>query len=299
MRLVFTSDLHADFGPVNAALVAHLARRAAELAPDVFLLAGDVADRAADVAETLAAFRSVGSLRMFLAGNHDLYAEASPNGLLTSRDKFERVLPRVAAEAGFEYLGIDPIQWRGLAFVGTPGWWDYSLRDPGMDAFVHPGHYRCGAWRGRRAFDRGSILWPRTSDRPPPGALPASLPGDWAGDEEICDHMLALLDDQLRRTTAVRAILGAVHVLPCVEAVERNAFGPSGFHDATLGSAAFGARFLADGRARALVTGHFHRHCDVLLGALRVVSRPVGHRRDPAIDLAALAASCLGRLDVD
>ena len=299
MRVVFTSDVHADFGPVNAALVPHLARQARALAPDIFLLAGDVADHAIEVGETLRAFRGVGSLRVFVAGNHDLYSEPGPAGLVTSREKFESVLPRVAAEAGFEYLGLEPVEWRGLGIVGTPGWWDYSLRDPGMDAFVHPQHYRSGIWRMRRAFDRGAILWPRVGAAPPAGALPAGLPGEWAGDEEICAHMLALVDDQLRRCAGVRTVLGAVHVLPCVEAVERHAFGPSGFHDATLGSTAFGERFRADRRARALVTGHLHRPCDVRLGAMRVVSRPVGHRRDPGIDLAATAARCLGLLEVD
>jgi Calcineurin-like phosphoesterase len=324
MRIVFTSDLHADLGGSNAAIIPHLVQRAAEVRPDVLLVAGDVADRAEAVERTLAAFRGVAPLCLYVPGNHDLYAEIGPGRITDSRAKFERVLPRVARATGFEYLGLGPIHWRGLTVVGTPGWWDFTLRDPELDACVSLGQYRSGIWRTQRAFDRGQVLWPRgdpavqqtqpaaaqggwsqaarptvTPHASPPGSQPASLASDWAGDEEICDHMLDLLDRQLHEAPRAAPVLAAVHVLPCLEAVQRHAFGPSSFHDATLGSVRFGERLRADGRVRAVVTGHLHRPVDARLGSIPVVSRPVGRLRDPGIDLAASSAACLGVLEID
>lgn len=300
MRIAFTSDLHTDLGGANAALVPRLVERATALRPDVLLVAGDVADRAVVVAQTLEAFRGVATLRLFVPGNHDLYAELDATGITDSRTKFERVLPATAERAGFAYLGCDAVHWRGRTFVGTPGWWDYSLRDRGLDPFVGLEQYRAGTWRNRRAFDRGSILWPKTTlAASPAGSQPAASPGAWASDEEICEHMLHLLDGQLRDAPHKSPIVAAVHVLPCLEAVQRHAFGPSAFHDATLGSVRFGEHLRADARVRVIVTGHLHRPVDTRLGSIAVVSRPVGRLREPGIDLAARAATCLGVLELD
>jgi hypothetical protein len=299
MRIAYTSDLHADFGALNASLVPHLALRAATLRPDVLLVCGDVADTASAVGAALEVFRNVDALRVYLPGNHDIYAEGSPGAGPTSRDKFESLLPRVVSDAGFQYLGLEPLRHRNVAFVGTPGFWDYSLRDPALEVFVDLGHYRAGMWRGERAFDRGSVLWPRQGPAPPTGAQPLSAAGDWAGDEEISAWFLDSLDRQLARVTGAPSLVAAVHVLPCVEAVQRGVFGPSGFHDAYLGSVEFGARLRREARLRAIVTGHMHRPVDARLGSAPVVSRPVGHLRDSGISLEAVAAERLGLIEID
>jgi 3',5'-cyclic AMP phosphodiesterase CpdA len=298
VRIVFTSDLHTDAGRGNARVVVPLAAAAARLRPDVLILAGDIAETATEVGRTLERFAGVAALRLYLPGNHDLFVEGEAALRLgeTSRLKFEAILPLVAERSGFEYLGLDPVGYRDWAFVGVPGWFDYSLRDQALDVHAGLDQYRAGQWRGVRAFDRGQVFWPRAGPELPSGAHPAGLPGDWAGDDEICAAMLERLDDQLRRSGRARALVAVVHVLAFPELVQRGAFGPSPFHDAWLGSTRFGER--QEPRLRAVLCGHLHRPADLVIGSVRVLARPVGRVRDGQ-DPAALVTSCLGVLDLE
>ena len=69
MRVAFTSDLHVEHHPEVVALVA---QRVEALAPDVFVLAGDISHDLAVVEETLRAF--AGRRTLFVPGNHELWA---------------------------------------------------------------------------------------------------------------------------------------------------------------------------------------------------------------------------------
>lgn len=300
MRLVFTSDLHADLGGRNADLLEPLAAHVAGLRPDVFVVAGDVAERAEVVADALACFAAVPGTKLFLAGNHDLYVEgeaALARGE-NSRVKFERLLPAAAARAGFGYLGLEPFVAGGIALVAVPGWTDFALRDPRLDPVVALHHYRAGAWRDVRAYDRGQVLWPRRGAVPPPGSTPAVPLGDWAGDEEIDDHMLTLLEAQLAAVRTARRLVGITHVLPCADFVQRGAFGASPFHDGWLGSARLGARLRREARLAALVCGHLHRVCERQHDGVRLVARPVGNAAHSRLPLAELARQRAGVLEV-
>jgi Icc-related predicted phosphoesterase len=301
MRLAYTSDLHVDLGGRNAALLEHVVARAAELAPDVLVIAGDLAETAAVVESSLQSFATVGGTKLYLAGNHDLYVEgaAALRAGEDSQAKFERVLPLAAARAGFGYLGLQPVKVGPVAIVGVPGWYDFSLRDPALDSAVHLEHYRAGAWRGVRAYDRGFVLWPRRGALPPPGAQPVEPLGDWAGDEEICDAMLQRLDRQLHEVGDARAIVAVIHVLPFATLVQRGTFGSSPFHDAYLGSTRLGERLQQEARVHAVISGHLHRVADSRVGRVRIVARPVGNARDPSISLEALAQERVGVLEID
>ena len=185
-----------DLGPRNAALVEHLAAHAAAMRPDVLVVAGDVADTAARCRRGLRAFPAVPALRLYLPGNHDLYVEGeaalsrgetSPRSSCTCSRR-RRLRPGSLPRPRTAWCGE-------LAIVGTPGWYDYSLRDPGSIR-VHPDHYRRGGWRTERAFDRGHVLWPRRRYRATPASSrPRAAPGRgrW-----ICEHFLALLERNSR-----------------------------------------------------------------------------------------------------
>jgi len=301
MRLAYTSDLHSDLSSRNRDLVGAIAAHAAALAPDIFVVAGDVADRAADVAWTLRELAEVTGLKLYLPGNHDLFVEADfwqPDGA-SSRDKYERILPQVAASAGFGYLGLEPARAGALAIVGVTGWYDFSLRDPAIDVAVGLDSYRAGEWRGTRAFDRGHVFWPRANGPRAPGDHPASAAGDWAGDEEICAAMLGRLDAQLETVRDARAVVAVIHVLPFAELVVRGAFGDTPFFDAYLGSSRLGERLQREGSLRAVISGHLHRDADLLRGGIRALARPVGDARRHAGDLPAVARARVGVLEID
>jgi 3',5'-cyclic AMP phosphodiesterase CpdA len=303
VRLAYTSDLHVDATPANAALLPHLAARVAALAPDAFVIAGDLAETLAAVRWGLDAFAALASPKFYLPGNHDLFVEGEPAAGATSRDKYERTLPAVAAACGFRYLGLEPARVGAVALAGVTGWYDLAFRDPALAAVVAPAHYAAGRWRDVRAFDRGHVFWPRDpaagfDAAAVPGAHPAHTGGDWASDLEIEAWMRERLAAQLERC-AGGPVVAIVHVLPFAALVVRGAFGAAAFHDAWLGSAAIGTCLQRCADVRAVVTGHLHRVADVVVDGMRVVARPVGPLRDPRIDLAATARERIGVLEVD
>ncbi len=295
MRLAYVSDLHTDLSARNFELLAHLANALHRDPPDVFVIAGDLAERVDDVERSLGVFADAPCERVYLAGNHDLFFE----GAAHSREKFEVLLPAAAARAGFRYLGLEPLQLGAFTFVGVPGWYDFTLRDPALASVADTEAYRTGQWRGHRAYDRGHLLWPSTAGTPAPGALPARAAGGWAGDEEIAAHMLERLEAQLSAAGDAQHLVAVIHVLAFEELVQRGAFGVNGFYDAYLGSARLGARLAREPRVRVLVSGHLHGTGDRRIGNIRAVTRALGDARKHDGPLEALAARILGRLDID
>ena len=301
MRLAYVSDLHSDLSGRNHDLLAELVALARAARPDVFLVAGDLAEKSSDVAASLERLADIPALRLYLAGNHDLFVEGDSQRPETanSRDKFETILPRVAAAAGFDYLGLEPVHCGDIAIVGVPGWYDFSLRDPGFDAVADVSVYRTGVWRGTRAYDRGHVFWPRRDTRNTAGAHPAAGGGDaWAGDEEICAAMLERLQAQLAAVRTAPTVLAAVHVLPCLDLVQRGAFGEIPFFDAYLGSSRLGECLEGAGNVRVVVSGHLHRVAALERRGIRWLASPVGDARRSPLDLEALARERLGVVEI-
>src|SRR4051812_36698721 len=98
MRLLFTSDIHIDLnGP---AVLDALVRRVREQAPDVLIIAGDIATGAATYLRTLLALRAVSPRLLVVAGNHDVWT--APEALAKGVDswaRLDKLLPALCAEA--------------------------------------------------------------------------------------------------------------------------------------------------------------------------------------------------------
>ncbi len=300
MRIAYVSDLHTDLSERNAALLDALVARGQELRPDVLVLAGDVAETLGAVGQTLRRLAGIPALRLYLAGNHDLFVEGDPQRAETptSLDKFERRLPAVATDAGFAYLGLEPVHHGGVAFVGVPGWYDFSLRDPALDVVIGMSAYRAGIWRGTRAYDRGHVFWPRAGGAPVAGEHPAASGNTWAGDESICATMCARLASQLESVRDATNVVGIVHMLPCLDLVQRRLFGDSPFFDAYLGSARLGESFERAGNVRVVLSGHLHRVAELEARGMRGLASPVGDARKSPLALEDLARERLGVVEV-
>lgn len=134
MRLAVTADLHWGHGGRGDAATRELARAVAELAPDVFAIAGDVGQEA-HFRTCLALFAALECVRLVVPGNHDLWT-TSP--VVSSLEVYERRLPRAAAGEGFQYLDLQPYLAPGgrEAIVGSINWYDYSFADPDVEVEV-------------------------------------------------------------------------------------------------------------------------------------------------------------------
>lgn len=275
-----------------------IAARVRALGPDAFVIAGDVADTTAAVEATLSEFTNVAPACFYLPGNHDVFVEGDPCHARNSQEKYEKLLPRAAAAAGFRYLGLEPHRLGDVAFVGTLGWYDYTLRDPRLDVVVDRRTYRQGLWRHTRAFDHGNAFWPRHPGERRTNVQPASTGGDWCDDEAVCDRMLSQLGSQLDAVASAGAVVAAVHVVPFAAVVERGFFGDVAFHDAYLGSARFGERLQQATNLRVVITGHLHRPAQHQEGTFQVVRRPLGDVRKHKMEAAErLAERAVGLVE--
>ncbi len=72
MRLAYASDLHADLCDANEEFLSHLATHLQRESPDVFVLAGDLAESVATVEASLNVFRDVPGEHIYLPGNHTI-----------------------------------------------------------------------------------------------------------------------------------------------------------------------------------------------------------------------------------
>ena len=126
MRILVTADLH--YAPTRRADYLAFARRVEEMAPDCFVLAGDVGHPLRLFRRGLQLFAGLACPRLLIAGNHDLYRDDPETW--DSRTLWEAQLPAAARQEGFVWLE-DTIWRRGsVAVCGTLGWYDYSAASP-------------------------------------------------------------------------------------------------------------------------------------------------------------------------
>lgn len=144
MRVFAVSDLHVDY-PLNLAWVHQLSSH--EYRQDVLILAGDLSDSLALIAETFTALVERFAHVLYVPGNHDLWINRDD-----MRDSFAKfdALNRLATQCGVRttVLRLD-----GLAIVPLLGWYDYSFGEP-TDALK-------SVWMDYRA-----CVWPNGYDNP-------------------------------------------------------------------------------------------------------------------------------------
>jgi putative phosphoesterase len=92
--------------------------------PDVLILAGDISNCQKSFKDALGSFSQTPFPKLIVPGNHDLWCI---NEECTSMEKFNKILPEICEKSGWHWLPKNPLIIDSVAFVGTPGWYDYSL----------------------------------------------------------------------------------------------------------------------------------------------------------------------------
>jgi predicted phosphohydrolase len=274
VRIVVTADLHYDIAR-SAVPVRLVAEEICGLRADALLLLGDVAGRDIGIVnDCLHLFDSFAGRKLFVAGNHDIWAHPGEDSL----DRLERALPEVCRDAGFHPLDLEPVVLDGVGIAGSMGWYDFSFRPRHLEiplrfyeAKVSPG----AAMR----MERHSHLLADLSDVPPQSLeigcrwmdgqhvrLPMS-------DAEFCSHLLKRLDAHLAElATRCKTIVVGLHHLPFAEFVPGTPRPAWAFAEAYLGSAAFGELLRSYPQVRFAFCGHSHLPGTLDDGRIRCVN---------------------------
>lgn len=265
MRIFFASDLHVDVRG-NAGMVEDLARLAAADRPDVVIIAGDVCNGTAKLASTLALFAGAAPERIYVPGNHELWAMTPEEP--AARERYFQELPRIARASGFHPLVTEHKTIGDVGFVGTMGWYDYSFASA-ADGFSVP-ELASKVHDGMEWMDRRFVRWTDTDGRP-------------LSDPEVTGLMVEDLEDQLDAVAdaPLRTVVLVTHLLP-FRSLCPPVFvdGHLKFFRAFLGSERLGEAGRTDSRIGLALAGHVHSVRSAQEGPVLARTCPMGYPRE-------------------
>ncbi|MDP6439828.1 MAG: metallophosphoesterase [Candidatus Brocadiia bacterium] len=234
-KLLATSDLHYTLYRTGDACTRELAARVCESDAGVFVIAGDVGVVEPDsFLDCLRLFEGFRGLRFLVPGNHDLWVDSG-----SSREKYERLLPLAAESCGFHMLDCGPVLHGSTAFIGTIGWYDYSLRNPELGLSTE--QYRSKSMPGHCVWNDGKyVKWD-------------------LDDEEFLELCIQGLERHYREVEArAEDVVVVLHHLPFADLLYGPASRPLEFCRAYMGSRRLGELLASLPKVRYVICGHRH-----------------------------------------
>jgi predicted phosphodiesterase len=263
MRIAITSDIHIDKN--GQEVLELLARRVRELAPDVLVVAGDIATGPTTFLQSLLALRDVAPEVVVVAGNHDVWSGPTAVAAgITAWTKLDTLLPALCAEAKVHCLDAGAVQLGEFAFCGSLGWYDLSMIDPDLGAPAEA--YAAGRFGGLQWMDHVYAVFPDDV-------------GGRLGPPAVAKRLADRLRAQLAAVSASR-IVGVTHMLPFDAQLHRKPDPGWRFMQAFIGHRALGEILSADSRVELAIAGHTHHASDMRIGSLHAVVSPLGYRSE-------------------
>ena len=275
MMILITADLHYDVRRSRPA-TRRLAEEVRAAGGDVLVLAGDTAGaEPGPMREALALFADFPGRRLLVPGNHCLWCRREEDSV----ERYERILPALAAEAGFDVLDHSPVIHGGVGLVGSVGWYDYSFADESLgvpDEFyrakVAPGAAEYLGTFGEllrrhrhRLSRRHYSMGARWMD-----GVNVKLP---MSDEQFALLLADKLDRQLAEVAArVQRIVVFLHHLPFRSLVPRGRPDRFTFAAAYMGAERFGKVLLDCPKVTHVYCGHSHWPKAARVGGMNVVN---------------------------
>jgi Icc-related predicted phosphoesterase len=300
MKILVTADLHYDIARSREP-ARKLAAEIVAAGGDALVLAGDSAG--ADVAklgECLQLFEGFHGLKLLVPGNHCLWCKDDENSL----DRYERLIPQVAAGEGFvvldhqpQVLGVSAVSaarpagvspaattpaapsGTGLGLVGSIGWYDYSFADASLgiplafyEAKLSPGaadyyeeHRHLVHAHREQLTERQLSIGSRWMD-----GVHVRL---GMSDVEFTQMLAQKLRGQLARISPkVTRIAAFVHHLPFGELVPKDRPDRFAFAAAFMGSPAIGEVLLECPKVTCVCCGHSHWPGRTKIGHVNVIN---------------------------
>jgi Icc-related predicted phosphoesterase len=280
MRILVTADLHYDIARSKEP-ARQLAREIVSAGGDAVVLAGDSAG--ADLgmlAQCLDLFEGFAGLKLMVPGNHCLWCKGEENSL----DRYERLIPQVAAAAGFVVLDHQPQVLAGAdgsqaGLVGSVGWYDYSFADQSLgiplafyEAKLSPGaadyyeeHRHLVHAHREKLTERHMSIGSRWMD-----GVHVRL---GMSDVEFTQMLAQKLRGQLAQISPkVSRIAAFVHHLPFAEFVPKDRPDRFAFAAAFMGSPAMGQVLLECPKVSCVCCGHSHWPGRMKIGNVDIIN---------------------------
>jgi len=275
MKILITADLHYDIARSRQP-TERLAEEICRTQADAVVLVGDTAG--ADLAtlrRCLGLFDKFAGRKLMVLGNHCLWRQ----GDQTSMDRYERLIPQTAAEAGFEVLDRAPAEIGDVGLAGSIGWYDYSFAEKELQ--LPEDFYRAKMSPGAAAYlgEHQHLL-----DRHE-GSLQDrhySMGVRWMDGVHVRlgisdEEFVAMVTQRLRGHLAdlssrVRQIVAFVHHLPFAELVPRGRPDRFAFAAAYMGTHLLGKALLECPKLTHVYCGHSHWPGRSRIGHLSVVN---------------------------
>ncbi len=265
MRILALSDIHLDYIKLRNGLkeeeisgfLTKVRDKILSFNPDVFVFAGDISKRIEDIKIFFETLKDLKFYKMYVPGNHDIWIE---NGL-NSFEKYKYILEKISKDNNFHYLPSFPLIINNIGFVGSIGWYDYSL---GSDRFsteeYDRGEYRNLKWR--ETYWKLIIFKDNT--------------GEILSNKEICKRMQEELEGQINDVKdKVDVIVAVIHTLPFEDLVYIK-----NFFSAYLGSKYLGEIILKNKKIKYLICGHEHNPLILSKDGINIYRCPFGYLRN-------------------
>ena len=264
------------------------ARKIGQEAPDILIYAGDVLDTFNEtlLQEFLETFAGLPQAKLLVLGNHDLWQE-EPN----TQELYDYYLRFPWQKYGFHLLDKEPFVYKGLAFCGNIGWYDYSLRlahDFEVPVIAHDDLLRWETMSNeeiRRLLETASRKSFKDLDESDFARkiLLIQNNGQWESlhwydrlyinwgksDREVTEYFLTRLEEQLQQTKGLKQVVIMHHAPILQRQVAENML------DAYLSAFSGSRRFwdlIRDYGVKTVIHGHLHQHTWFTLMGTRVYS---------------------------
>ncbi len=276
MKIAAISDLHVLPDDGDRELLESIKQRVGEIAPDVFVIAGDISDRLSVLDDTLAQLYIDTCANLYVAGNHDIWFEdeKSPGSL----EKYSKHVGEICSKNGFIHLPDFHYINGNTAFVGSIGWYDYSFRRPELEIPLE--HYEKKEYRGAVWYDLFKI--------------------DWGyNDIEATDLFNRKLEYDLKTLPSnISQIVYVSHHLPFRDLTIYKDRLPWDFHSAFMGAQSTGKILENDSRVILSISGHSHIRNLVSIGGITAITVPLGYGRPEKNKLDNLAKDAVAVIEI-
>ncbi|MBE0526391.1 hypothetical protein E4H12_02655 [Candidatus Thorarchaeota archaeon] len=257
MKIAAISDLHVLPDDGDKELLESIKRRVEELAPDVFVIAGDISDHLDILSDALSKLHADSCANLYVAGNHDIWFEEGKSP--TSLEKYSKYIGEICNKNDFTHLPDQPFISGTTAFVGSIGWYDYSFRKPELEIPME--NYEQKEYQGSVWYDLFKIDW-GYSDIEVTDLFNSKL-----------EYDLSILPDNISK------IIYVSHHLPFQNITIYKDRLPWDFHSAFMGAQSTGRILENDGRVILSISGHSHIRNKVTCGDLTAMTVPLGYGR--------------------